>query len=482
MSYRHDLSVRDSMKCRDIIKSNWYQRYWPLELREDQDSKQVFGNEKTGERRSGTLGAGVVGFGAHILVADDPHDYEASPSATAFENDCNVWINGVHRSVNDPRTARFLVVMQRLRENDLSGRLIRGDYEHLCLPEEYEKTRVFFNKEDAAKSKERDPIVMTKIQRERPVVRIGNVVINVRDPRKEDGELLSPVRYPREIVDREKRQGAYAFAAQNQQRPHPAEGTIITLNMFRYFRQEDREGNPTFVLQVAPDRVRYFPIARCVFFQTIDTAMKEKETNDRTAVCTWALTPEGDLLLYDCWANRIAVPYQMAALDHLARGRCVWRPDTREFMDLEPWPRTLLFQAVEDAASGIGLIQEGMAKGRPFKRLSADKDPMVKVAPLAADYASGKVFHLEGAAWVSDYEEEAIGFPHAQFKDRLIAASYGAYLKRHDAILKQPLNRDLVLSDYEAAMQAENFRRNRFDDNKARIQTPGGEIVVEYER
>jgi phage terminase large subunit-like protein len=479
MSYRHDLSIRDSMKCRDIIRSNWYQRYWPLELREDQDSKQVFGNEKTGERRSGTIGAGVVGFGAHINVADDPHDYEVSPSATSIENDCSAWINGVHRSVNDPRTARFLVVMQRLRENDLSGRLIHADYEHLCLPEEYEKTRAFFTKEEAAKSKERDPIVMTKIQRERPEVRIGNVVINVRDPRKEDGELLSPERYPREIVEREKRQSASVFAAQNQQRPHPAEGTIITLKMFRYFRQENREGQPTFVLHVAPDRVRYYSVAQCVWFQTIDTAMKEKETNDRTAVCTWALTPGADLLLYDCWAYRIAVPYQMAALDNLARGRCVWMADKQEFIDLDPWPRPLLFQAVEDAASGIGLIQEGMARGRPFKRLSADRDPMAKVAPLADDYASGKVFHLEGAAWVSDYEEEALGFPHAQFKDRLMAASYGGYLKRHDAILKQHLNHDLVLSDRETAMRAEELRKQR--QNVIPIRVNGGVVMLEYE-
>ncbi len=362
--------------------------------------------------------------------------------------------------------------MQRLASNDLSGYLLRNDlgYDFLVLPKEYEVTRVFFTKEDAAKSKERDPIVMTKIQRERPVVPLGKVIINVRDPRKEDGELLSPERYPREVVEQEKRASAYEFASQNQQRPHPLEGTIITEKMFRYFSQEHREGRPTFVLQVAPDRMRYYPVAQCVWFQTIDTAMKEKETNDRTAVvCTWALTPGADLLLYDCWAYRIAVPYQMAALDHLQRGKCIWMPETSEFVDLDPWPRALAFQAVEDAASGIGLIQEGMAKGRPFKRLAADRDPMAKVAPLADDYASGKVFHLEGAAWVSDYEEEALGFPHAQFKDRIIAASYGGYLKRHDAILKQHLNRDVVLSDREMATRTEELRRERREEKVIEI-------------
>lgn len=238
---------------------------------------------------------------------------------------------------------------------------------------------------------------------------------------------------------------------------------------------------PTFILQVAPDKVRYYPISVCRFFQTIDTALKDKEENDRTACCTWALTPGFDLLLYDCWAYRISVPYQMKALDHLNVGRCLWLADRSEFVALEPWPKPLLFQALEEAASGIGLIQEGMARGRPFKPLKADKNPMEKIAPLAADYAAGKVYHLEGAAWVSDYEEEALGFPHAAKDDRFIAASFAAVLKRHDIILKQHVDRELVLSDRETAMQAEELRKARLDQNVIAIKVKGGEVMVPYE-
>jgi hypothetical protein len=94
-------------------------------------------------------------------------------------------------------------------------------------------------------------------------------------------------------------------------------------------------------------------IAQCRWFQTIDTALKDKEENDRTACCTWALTPEADLLLYDCWAERIAVPYQMSALDALYIGQCRWLAESVAMVPLAPWQGTIMFQAVEDAASGI---------------------------------------------------------------------------------------------------------------------------------
>ncbi len=67
-------------------------------------------------------------------------------------------------------------------------------YEHLCLPMEYEGPR--------------------------KITSIGFV-----DPRKEQGELLFPERFPRDVVERDKKiMGPYAVAGQFQQRPSPAEG------------------------------------------------------------------------------------------------------------------------------------------------------------------------------------------------------------------------------------------------------------------
>ena len=51
-SYAHSLALRDSVKCRRLIKSTWYQRMWGDRFRitPDQDMKIRFQNDKGGER------------------------------------------------------------------------------------------------------------------------------------------------------------------------------------------------------------------------------------------------------------------------------------------------------------------------------------------------------------------------------------------------------------------------------------------------
>lgn len=47
-AHNRELATRDSRKCRDLIKSDWYQELWPMELMADLDGKQAFGNTKKG--------------------------------------------------------------------------------------------------------------------------------------------------------------------------------------------------------------------------------------------------------------------------------------------------------------------------------------------------------------------------------------------------------------------------------------------------
>src|SRR5438876_202254 len=51
-SYREPLAIRDSVKCRRLIESAWYQERWGdrHQLTEDQNQKQRFENDRTGYR------------------------------------------------------------------------------------------------------------------------------------------------------------------------------------------------------------------------------------------------------------------------------------------------------------------------------------------------------------------------------------------------------------------------------------------------
>src|SRR5690606_22120347 len=76
--------------------------------------------------------------------------------------------------------------------------------------------------------------------------------IGFEDPRTQPGELLFPERFPREVVERDKRvMGAYAVAGQFQQQPAPRSGGM--------FQREDFE-----IVDAAPatpNRVRRWDFA-----------------------------------------------------------------------------------------------------------------------------------------------------------------------------------------------------------------------------
>ncbi|MEN6603778.1 MAG: hypothetical protein ABFD86_15315 [Bryobacteraceae bacterium] len=72
-SYRADLAIRDSVKCRTLIESDWYQKRWgkKFSLQEDQNEKRRFQNDKTGYRAITSVGTGTGERGDIVCL---PHD------------------------------------------------------------------------------------------------------------------------------------------------------------------------------------------------------------------------------------------------------------------------------------------------------------------------------------------------------------------------------------------------------------------------
>ena len=85
-------------------------------------------------------------------------------------------------------------------------------------------------------------------------------------------------------------------------------------------------------------------------------------------------------------------------------------------------------QAVEDRASGIGLIQEGRAKGTPFKPLRADGDKVRRAMQIATAYDNGQVYHRTGADWLEEFEKELLFFPNSVHDDQVDCLAYGGIL------------------------------------------------------
>jgi hypothetical protein len=191
-SYAANLSVRDSLKCRRLIESEWYQQNWGdrYQLTNDQNQKQRFENDRTGYRIATSVGGSATG---------EPHSVDQAESDTERRTAVE-WFNGTMSTrLNDFASGHKIVIQQRLHEADLTGDLLaKGDFELLCLPAEFEPER-------------------------RCTTSIGWT-----DPRVEAGELLWPDKVTAAHLEALKVSlGSYRYAGQYQQRPAPAEGGIF---------------------------------------------------------------------------------------------------------------------------------------------------------------------------------------------------------------------------------------------------------------
>jgi hypothetical protein len=125
-SYAAQLSIRDSVKCRRLIESPWYQARWGhvFSLTSDQNTKGRFDNNRSGYRLSTSVGGAVTGEGGDRIICDDPHNVQEAESDSVRKNALD-WFDVVMSTrVNDPKTSSKLVVMQRCHQQDLSGHLL----------------------------------------------------------------------------------------------------------------------------------------------------------------------------------------------------------------------------------------------------------------------------------------------------------------------------------------------------------------------
>ena len=245
-SYANQLSLRDSVKCRRLIESTWYQERWGdrFDLNSDQNTKSRFSNNQGGERLITSIGAAVTGEGGSIIVVDDPNAANEAFSEATIQTTIDWWDGTMSTRLNDPKTGAYIIIQQRLAEDDLTGHILSkdvGEWTHLCLPMRYEPERAFITG------------------------------IGWKDPRSTEGELLWPDRFgEKETTLLEKQLGPYAAAGQLQQRPEPAGGGVIKRDWW----------------QLWPDQV--FPPMDYIV-ASLDTAYTTKTMNDMSAITIWGV-------------------------------------------------------------------------------------------------------------------------------------------------------------------------------------------------
>lgn len=150
ISYSAQLALESAEKSRDLIRSEKFMSLYPtLRIKEDKDTKGNYRIVKRldsgrwaagGNRFSTSVGSSTLtGFHAHILIVDDPLNPEQAASEKELEN-CNRWMEQTLPSRKvDKEVSSLVLVMQRLHQNDPTGRALSRKPEsihHICLPGE----------------------------------------------------------------------------------------------------------------------------------------------------------------------------------------------------------------------------------------------------------------------------------------------------------------------------------------------------------
>ena len=243
-SHSQDLAVRDGLRMRRLIQSEWYQKRWGdrVQLTGDQNQKIKFENTETGFRQAAAAGS-ITGSRGDRVIIDDPLSVDDAGS-DAVRNSTNTWfLEAVPTRLNNPKTSAIIVIMQRLHEEDVSGIILEKQlgYDHIMLPMRYDPSRA------------------------------APTALGYEDPREIDGELLFPQRFPVEVVDRDERaMGPYASAGQFQQTPEPRGGGIIKREWWQLWEHD------------------VFPPMDYII-ASLDTAYTEKTENDMSALTVWGI-------------------------------------------------------------------------------------------------------------------------------------------------------------------------------------------------
>jgi predicted phage terminase large subunit-like protein len=379
-SYALSLSIRDSLKCRRLIESPWFQSRWGdrFTLTSDQNAKMRFDNDHTGYRIATSVGGYGTGEGGDYIVVDDPHNVTEKESDLIRETTLVWWDETMSTRMNDPRTGRKVIVMQRVHEKDLSGHVLaQGGYEHLCLPAEYEPGR-------------------------RCVT-----VLGWEDPRKTEGELLWPHRIgPTEIADFKLRLGPTGYAGQFQQIPTPAGGGRFKSVWFRYFTTH----GDVYRLET-PNGPRAVKASECDRFAVMDPAGTDKEQDNKacyTVIQVWAVTPDGDMLLLHQYREQAQTPDVADAGVKVCRD---W--------DL-PWI------GVEKNGLGLGVLQTIKRRGIAVKPILARGTKEARTETAEIRTAAGSVYFAKEAPWRFELERELLLFPNGEFCDQADTFAHSA--------------------------------------------------------
>lgn len=365
VSYSYQLSINISEKCRDVLRSDLFQKYfYDIKVKDDSDTKQLFkvvkDNKVGGFRYATSVGGTISGFHGHFLLLDDPLNAVDALSDVKIKN-VNEWIDNVIYSRKvDNDVSVVILVMQRLHENDVTGYLLNKNknIKHICLP--------------ALLSDNIQPTDLKKYYVD---------------------DLLDRERLSKDVLEQKRvEMGDYAFAMQYLQQIVPKAGSFFDVSKLLTINNiDDKE---------IVRKVRYWDKAGTHQAGCYTVGVKMAMLKNRTYAVLDVVRGQWEA------GEREKIIKQVAELD----GR-----EVSIIVEQEP-------------GSGGKESAEATIRNLAGYRCYADRptgDKILRADTFAVQLNAGNVAILR-AEWNSEYRRELEFFPYGKYKDQVDASS-GAF-------------------------------------------------------
>ena len=355
--YNQKLANRFSRKIRRIAVNR-------IDLSKERKAAEEWETAAGGGVRAVGVGAGVTGFGAGLILIDDPVKSRAEAESANQRDRVWDWFNDDIYTRLEPG-GTIVLIQTRWHEDDLAGRLIRE------MKEGGEKWKIISLPALAEPAS------------------AGEAELEAEGYPREEGEPLCPERFDRAaLLKIQKKLGSYSFAALYQQRPVPLDGGLFKRAWFKR------------LIDKAPDGLQWA--------RGYDLAVSIKTSADYTASFRCAFDKEGNLIIADGYRGRIEFPEQ------------------RKFLIEKMLAEKNTRHGIEKALHGQAFVQElrRVAEIRhvPLKDVKVDGDKFTRALAWANLAEEGRVILVRGA-WNDEFLDEVCQFPGGQHDDQVDAVS-----------------------------------------------------------
>lgn len=359
LSHTEGLARELSLKCRRILKSDWYRKTFPgTQIRSDANRIDEFQTTKGGGRYAGSFNASVMGRGADIIILDDAQTPSEVMSPTEREKARMTYDSAVASQLNDRRSGAFINVSQRLHVDDLTAYLETKGFRTIALP---------------------------LIARD-----CEEVQLSTGPWKREPGDVLNPAMFPPDEIEKLKLNSPlYFFEAQYQQRPLRESGTIVEPTWFPRFSSPFDNGD-------------------CVL--SWDTADRADGTGSYS-VCLVFCVRDGTYNLLEVVRQRLEFPDLLDVavdLDNRYRPQAILIEEAASGKALIPALNDRRLQKKRSLC--VPMRTGGLSK---TERLQGQ---IVKLK-------SGSVRIPECAPWLADFLAEVCSFPNVRYTDQVDALS-----------------------------------------------------------